>query len=87
MQLLSIPGIEQPEPVFRLNQKTGQTGKQVIEQAGDGRVPDNQDHQPDWLTVRSVKVNSLGRPPDSHSNLTFGIDPGVGNGQAVPQGC
>jgi len=53
VKFIFIPGVEQPIAIIGFDQKTGQTGEQVIKKTGDGRIPDNQNYKMNRPAIRS----------------------------------
>ena len=85
-ELRLVLGGQDPAAVLGPDEEAGQAGEEVVEEAGQGRVPDDEDDQVDLLAVVGVEVDALLRPADGDGDLAAGVDAGVRQGDAVADG-
>ena len=86
VELRLVLGRLDPAAVLGPDEEAGQAGEEVVEEAGQGRVPDDEDDQVDFLAVVGVEVDALLRPADGDGDLAFGVDAGVRQGDAAADG-
>ena len=86
VELGLVLGRQDAAAVLGPDEEAGQPGEEVVEEAGQGRVPDDEDDQVDLLAVVGVEVDALLRPADGDGDLASGVDAGVRQGDAVADG-